>query len=296
MKTNKILIILGPTATGKTKLAVKLAEKFNGEIISADSRQIYKGMNIGSGKDLKEYKKIKYHLIDIVPPNTNFNVAKFQKLAYAAIDDIIKRKKIPILAGGTGLYISAIVDGLNFPQQNDLKQTRNKLNKLSLKQLLARLKKIDPKTYKACDQKNRRRVQRALEIYYQTGKPKSKQKKSKPRYNCLQIGINFPKEIIHKKIEKRLEQRLKGGAMVREVKNLHYKKNVSWKRLESFGLEYKWVSLYLQDKINYKEMKKNLARNIKQFAKRQITWFKRDNKIIWENDFKKIKTLTSNFF
>ncbi|MFH1565371.1 MAG: tRNA (adenosine(37)-N6)-dimethylallyltransferase MiaA [bacterium] len=338
MKT-KILIILGPTATGKTKLAVKLAQKFNGEIVSADSRQVYKGMDIGSGKDLKEYGKIKYHLIDVVSPNTNFNVAKFQKFAYTAIDDIIKRKKLPIIVGGTGLYISAIVDGFVFPNQNTCKvrknnynptlpltpsaegvrgrvilaqsnnnfsisskitttspdQIRKKLNKLSPNQLLARLKKIDPKTYETTDIKNRRRVQRALEIYYLSGKPKSQQEKPNPRYDCLQIGINIPKEVIHKKIDKRLEQRLRGGAMTREVKNLHCKQKVRWKKLESFGLEYKWVSLYLQKKINYQEMKENLAREIKQFSKRQMTWFKRDERIVWESDVKGIKTLINDF-
>jgi tRNA dimethylallyltransferase len=339
----KILIILGPTATGKTKLAVKLARKFNGEIVSADSRQVYKGMDIGTGKDIHEFKvksqksKVKiipYHLIDVVSPKADFNVAKFQKLAYKAIDDILSRGKLPIVVGGTGLYISAIVDGIAFGESKACpersrrvksqksKVIRKKLGKLSLKQLLVRLKKVDIKTYKIIDKKNRRRVQRALEIYYETGLPKSQQQKKQPRYNCLQIGILPPQPPLSGgrrndspllggrrndspllggarggvQIANRLNQRLRGGALIKEVKNLHNKQKVSWKRLENFGLEYKWVSYYLQGKLNYQEMKEGLTRDIKKFAKRQMTWFKRDERIVWESDYQKIFKLIQNFY
>jgi len=315
-KLNKILVILGPTATGKTKLAVKLALKFNGEIVSADSMQVYKGMNIGTGKDLNEYEiknkskilsnvkcqmsnVVPYHLIDVVSPNTDFNVAKFQKLAYKAIDDILSRGKLPIIVGGTGLYVSAVVDGLVLPKLQianyKLQIIRNKLEKLSLKQLLARLKKVDLKTYEIIDQKNRRRVQRALEIYYETGVPKSKQQEKHPLYDCLQIGLSFSKEILHQRIEKRLDDWLLGGALIKEIKNLHYKQKVSWNRLESFGLEYKWGALYLQNKVEYEEMKENIARDIKRFAKRQMTWFKRDERIVWKSDFNQITKLINKF-
>jgi tRNA dimethylallyltransferase len=302
----KIIIILGPTATGKTKLAVRLAQKFDGEIVSADSRQVYKYMNIGSGKDLGEFKvkslklkgkwlNIKHHLIDTVSPNANFNVAKYQKLAYRAIDDILARGKLPIVVGGTGLYISAIVDGLPFneskTESKKLKIIRKKLEKSTLKQLLKKLEKIDQKTYNIIDKNNRYYVQRAVEIYYQTGKTKSEQPENKPKYDCLQIGLTFPREIINQRIEQRLEQRLKNGIMTREVNGLHNKYGVSWKKLISFGLEYKWLTLYLQKKVLYDEMKMRLAIDIKHFAKRQMTWFQRDKTIHWESNFRKISQL-----
>ena len=165
MKKN-VLVILGTTSSGKTKLAVKLAKKFNGEIISADSRQVYKGMDVGSGKDLLEYGKVPYHLIDVVLPKKEFSVADWQKLAIKAIEDIFSRGKLPIVCGGTGLYVSALVEGYQFPNSlTDLKKIRQKYDKKTLSQLLIELKKIDPATYKIIDKKNRRRVQRAIEIY-----------------------------------------------------------------------------------------------------------------------------------
>jgi len=309
MKTeNKLIVILGPTACGKTKIATRLAARFNGEIISADSRQVYKGMDIGTGKDLDDYVvksqetrnkkqtnsndqnskfktiRIRHHLIDVVKPMTEFNVARYQKLAYKAIDDVIKKGKIPMLVGGTGLYIDAVVKGYLFSSKHQniktLNQIRKKLDKLSLKQLLARLKKIDPKTYKIIDKKNRRRVQRALEIYYETGLPKSyRPKNQKPPYAILTIGIKFPQDMIYQKIDKRLGDRIDEG-MVREVKKLR-KSGVAWKRLDGFGLEYRWVSRYLRGQIDQLEMIEKLKSDIHHFAKRQLTWFKRDKSIKW---------------
>ena len=303
----KVVVVLGTTASGKTKLAVKLAKKFNGEIISADSRQVYKGMDVGTGKDLGEYDKVPYHLIDVADPKSQFTVAQWQKQALEAIDDILKRGKLPIVCGGTGLYISALVEGYNLEeirnQRSRLRpsdfggqaEIRNKLHKLSLKQLLARLKKIDPETYEVIDKKNRRRVQRALEIYYETGVPKSKQqKKQKPPYDFLQIGATFSKDVLHKRIEKRLKHRIFNEGMVEEVKRLK-KSGVSWKRLDEFGLEYRWVAKYLQGKINKEELLEELSRAIKNFAKRQITWFKRDKRVVWENNFKKTEGLVRIF-
>lgn len=292
----KVLVIVGTTSSGKTKLAVKLARKFsakggpasgwNGaEIISADSRQVYKGMDVGTGKDLKEYGKIIYHLVDIVSPTSQFTVAEWQTKANQAIQDIIRRGKLPIVVGGTGLYVSALVEGYSLPKSkiSNLKSKilTKKLNKLSLKQLLVKLKKVDPNTYKIIDQKNRRRVQRALEIYYQTGKPKSAQaKKKKPDYDFLILGIHVPKEELKKKILKRLKGMLDKEGLVDEVKKLH-RNGVTWKRLEEFGLEYGYVSRYLQDKLKYEDMVDQLGKAIIDFAKRQTTWFKRDKDIHW---------------
>lgn len=307
-----VLVILGPTSSGKTKLAVKLAKKFSGEIISADSRQVYQGMDVGTGKDLAEYiigkspiansklVKIPYHLIDIVSPKKDFSVVDWQRLANKAIEDILKRGRLPIICGGTGLYISALVEGYQFPKAGAKnKALRIKLDKLSLKQLLVRLKKVDPETYEIIDRKNRRRVGRALEIYYQTGEPKSQianRQSPKSKYQFLILGLTFPKDVLRQRIAKRLKDRLEKEGMVEEVKKLH-QKGVSWKKLESFGLEYKFVALYLQKKLSYEEMQEQLERAIAQFAKRQMTWFsrqmsgsrlssgKRDKKIKWIKNY-----------
>ena len=234
----KVVVVLGTTASGKTRTAIEIAKKYNGEIISADSRQVYKGMDIGTGKDLDEFKvqseKLKvipYHLIDVASPKKQFTVAQFQKKAYEAIDDILSRNKLPIICGGTGLYIDAITRGYKLQTINNQQSTiRTKLNKKNIKQLLLLLRGIDLKTYRIIDKKNRRRIQRALEIYYETGIPKSKQPAPvSPPYEFLKIGITYPKEILAKRIEKRLDERLRQG-MVDEVKKLHGR-GVSWKRL-----------------------------------------------------------------
>lgn len=294
----KLIVILGPTASGKTSMAVKLAYKFGGEIVSADSRQVYKGMDIGTGKDLEEYKikgkRISHHLIDVVKPKTIFSLAKYQKLAYKAINDIIERGKTPFLVGGTGLYIQAIVDGYILSSAKPDLKLRKKLAELPLKKILTKLKKVDPKTYKIIDKKNRRRVERALEICLLTGLPVSKQrKKAKPHYEILMLGIYPSKDILYKKIEKRLKERLNQG-MIKEVKELH-ERGLSWKRLEEFGLEYRWISRYLQKKVKYDEMIEGLNKDIKNFAKRQMTWFKRDKRIKWIKNYSEAEKLIKNF-
>jgi tRNA dimethylallyltransferase len=289
--SKKLIVVLGPTATGKTKLAVFLASKFNGEIISADSRQVFRGMDIGTGKDLADYvvnqgrKKvtIPHYLIDVVSPQTEFNVAKYQRLAYQAIEDILSRGKLPILVGGTGLYLDAVIYGYDFvsqPTKKELIEVRKKLDKLNLKQLLKKLEKIDPETFKVIDRDNRRRVQRALEIYYQTGQRKSElNSKKKPDYESLILGIKFPLEEIYQKISRRLRERIAEG-MIKEVKKLH-DRGVSWQRLDDFGLEYRYVSRYLRGIITKEEMLEQLEREIRRFSKRQLTWFKRNKEIIW---------------
>ncbi|MFA6919061.1 MAG: tRNA (adenosine(37)-N6)-dimethylallyltransferase MiaA [Patescibacteria group bacterium] len=319
----KLIVIVGPTATGKTKLAVKLARKFKGEIISADSRQVYRGMDIGTGKDLVEYgvdkpsrghsgaqkgpKQVPYHLIDIINPKNPFNVAKYQKLAYKAIAGAQYANKLPFLVGGTGLYVDSVIKGFQFnldvipsgakrsvgipfrkdkhgiatsacwPPRNYI---RRKLDNLSLKQLSARLQKIDPETFRIIDLKNRRRVQRALEIYYETGKKKSDQQEiKKPDLDILILGIKFPLEKIYQRIDSRLETRIKEG-MIKEIKKLR-KQGVSWKRLDEFGLEYRYVSRYLRGLLTYDEMVEQLMMAIHHFAKRQLTWFNRNKDISW---------------
>ncbi len=275
----KLIVILGPTATGKTPLGVALAKKFNGEIVSADSRQVYKGMDIGTGKDLAEYGKVKYHCVDVVKPNTKFNLAKYKKLALKAIADIHSRGKIPFLVGGTGLYISAIVDNYQIPKVKPDKLIRKKLDNLSLKQKQNMLKKMDKQAFKNIDLKNPRRLDRALEVCLSGQKFSKIKKKNKSLFDILQLGLTFPREKINQRIDQRVESRLKQG-MIKEVKKLH-EQGVSWKKMEEFGLEYRFISRYLRNIYDKQEMKIKLKTAIHQFAKRQMTWMKRDKKIHW---------------
>ncbi|MDD2807899.1 MAG: tRNA (adenosine(37)-N6)-dimethylallyltransferase MiaA [Patescibacteria group bacterium] len=292
---NKVIVILGPTASGKTKMAIRLAKKYNGEIISADSRQVYRGMDIGSGKDLVDYGKIKYHLIDIVSPKTNFSVSDWQKKAIKIINELHRRGKIPIVCGGSGLYLNALVEGYNLPPAKRNASFRNKLNKLTLSQLLKKLKMVDLATYEIIDRNNRRRVERALEIYYQTGEPKSALvSKNKLPYVFLQIGLNFPRDILRQRINKRLKERLAKNLLVKEVGKLK-KSGVSWQRLESFGLEYRYVAKYLQHKITRDEMVEKLGVEIYRYAKRQRTWFRRNEDIFWLNSFDQVSSLVQKF-
>lgn len=330
-----LVVIVGPTSSGKTKLAVDLARKFNGEIVSADSRQVYRGMDIGTGKDLKAYVVTKslrdgdlvtipHHLIDIVSPRTNFTLAQYQKLAYRAIEDILRRDKLPILVGGTGLYVQAVVDGYVIPAVPPDPKLRARLAKLSLSQLHGRLKNLDPATYRVIDKDNRRRLERAIEICMGTGIPLSEQrKKQAPPYNLLMLGLALPREVLDKRIDARLKERLQQGmvpplargGMVAEVRRLH-KQGISWKRLESFGLEYKYVARYIhairrrdtfvahaaagsrgsdRHRLVYNMMVNELSAAIKDFSRRQMTWFKRDKRIVWIHNKKEAEKLVRAF-
>ncbi|MHB8904217.1 MAG: tRNA (adenosine(37)-N6)-dimethylallyltransferase MiaA [Patescibacteria group bacterium] len=304
MNNKKVLVILGPTASGKTKLAVNLARKFKGEIISADSRQVFRGMDIGTGKDLKEYgkgkNKISYHLIDIVSPNEEFNLAKYQVLANKAIKKVIAAGHLPILVGGTGLYLQAIVDGYKLPpSEPDLKK-RALLEKMSVPDLFNLLEKKKPEfahQLNNSDKNNPRRLIRYLEIISQEKKTKGSKNKidqkeiiskaeiKKLPYNLLILGLNRSDEEIRKLIGKRIKDRLENEDMVEEVERLN-QEGVSWLRLDSFGLEYRFISAYLQAKIEYEEMIEKLGIATYRFAKRQKTWFRR-----WEKQGRKIEWL-----
>jgi len=274
----KILVILGQTATGKSDLAVLLAKKLNGEIISADSRQVYKGLDIGSGKITKrEMKGVPHYLLDVISPKKVFSVVDFQKQAYKHIDDILKRGKLPIICGGTGFYLQSIVDGIVLPGIEANKKLRASLEKKDLAELQLILKNLDKKRFSEIDTKNKVRLVRAIEITCAIGKvPKLKKN---PKYSALQIGVTWSAEALQKRIHDRLIKRLKIG-MIKEVENLH-NDGVSWKRLESFGLEYKYIALFLQNKITKTEMINEIDMRSNQFAKRQKTWFQRDSKINW---------------
>ncbi|MBU2545170.1 tRNA (adenosine(37)-N6)-dimethylallyltransferase MiaA [Patescibacteria group bacterium] len=281
---NKLIVILGPTASGKTDLSIKLAKKFNGEIISADSRQVYKGMDIGTGKvTKKEMQGIPHYLLDVVSPKTRFDVAKYRKKTLKVIKDIQKRNKLPFLVGGTGFYIQAVVDGLIFPQVKPDWKLRKELEKKSTSELFKMLKKIDPKRAKNIERDNPRRLIRAVEIVLKTKQPVLELKKQPINSDVLILGVKKDKKELSSLINKRLLKRLKNG-MVAEVKALKYPPaggGVSWKRLEEFGLEYRYIALYLQNKISKQEMIERLQKEIEHYAKRQMTWFKRDKRIHW---------------
>lgn len=290
----KIIIILGPTASGKSDLAVLLAKKIKGEVVSADSRQVYKGLSLGSGKiTKKEMKGIPHHMLDVVNPKKTYSVHDFQKGAIKAIDKILQKGKVPIVCGGTGFYIDSIVKGTILPEVKPDLESRIMNQELSKEKLFEKLKKLDPKRAKEIDPNNKVRLIRAIEIATALGKvPKIK---TNPKYDALQIGVLFDTEILRERINLRLQKRLKVG-MIKEVENLH-KSGLSWKRLEELGLEYRYIALCLQKKLTKEQMVTELQNKIYQYAKRQITWFKRDKNIVWveKPEIEKTKNLIEEF-
>lgn len=296
---NKLIVILGSTASGKTNLSIKLAKKlalskaegFNDvEIISADSRQVYKRLNIGSGKiTKKEMKGIPHHLLDVANPKRKFTVAQYQKLALKKIRQIQKRNNLPFLVGGTGFYIQSIVDGIVIPSVAPDWKLRKKLDKKTTQELFLMLKKLDPARAKIIDAKNPRRLIRAIEIA--TKEPVRPLKKN-PQFDVLQIGIKKSPEELKKAIHKRLLKRIRG--IILEVKKLH-KIGLSYKRLEELGLEYRFVAQYVQNKIGYQEMIDKIQIESEHFAKRQMTWFKRDKRIHWVKNPQEAVKLIQNF-
>lgn len=275
----KIVVIIGPTASGKSDLSIAIAQKFNAEIISADSRQVYRGMDIGTGKVTKhEQELVPHHLLDIADPKRNFSVARFQRLGAQAIRSILHRGKTPVIVGGTGFYIDALVYNMKLPNVKPNKNLRAKLEKQSAEHLFSQLQKLDSTRAASIDRHNKHRLIRALEIIYSTGKAVPAALTESP-YDILWLGITWPKEMLEHRITTRLNTRFKQG-MIDEVQRLH-KQGVSWERLESFGLEYRWVAYYLQDRTTLAEMKQALKGSIIQYAKRQMTWFKRNKKIHW---------------
>ncbi len=280
-KKNRIIVILGPTSSGKSEMAVILAKKFGGEVISADSRQVYKGLNIGSGKITKrEMKGVPHYLLDVASPKRAFSVSEFKRIAEKKIGDILKRGKIPIICGGTGFYIQAIVDDLVFPEVLPDEKLRAHLSGKSTNELFKILQYKDPRRAKEIDSKNPHRLIRAIEIAQTLGAvPRKSAHTGARQYDVLQIGIKTDDEKLKDRIYNRIIARLHVG-MLTEVKRLH-ERGLSWKRMEALGLEYRFLSRYLRKKITKDEMIEQLNIATRQFAKRQKTWFKRDKRIKW---------------
>ncbi len=318
-KKPKIIVVLGPTASGKSALAVELA-RFLGtpaarkrfgisgaEIISADSRQVYKGMDIGTGKVpilhapkgasaklsipakagiqksiAPTYRGIPHHLLDVASPKTQFTVVDYRRLARAAIKKIAAKNKIPIVCGGTGFYIDAALYNYALPEVKADPKLRRALDKNSAEELFKQLQALDPERAGHIDRYNKRRLIRALEIVLLTGRPvpppEEAQSKISP-YDILEIGVRPTDDMLKTKIKARLLKRMRQG-MIEEVRRLH-DQGISWQRLDDFGLEYRFVSRYLRGIITKEAMVRELERAIRHYAKRQITWFKRDREIGW---------------
>ncbi len=337
-KNNKIIAIVGPNASGKSEFAVEIAKKWGGEIISADSRQVYKWLNIGSGKVEGKWKKISnfkfliskqilnpkskvinksqiknqrlqtktkkyfvykniiHHCIDFVSPKKVFSAAEFKRCAEKSIEDIRKRGKIPIICGGTGFYIDAALSNIEIPEIPPNFKLREKLEKKSCEELFKTLQNFVGRAtsdilinrFKNIDSKNKRRLIRAIEIATFTGGPTSCNHRGETsviqtsklggatdKLNILYLGINHSPEILKKRIEKRLKDRLRKG-MIKEVKNLHLKHKLSWKRLDDLGLEYRYISYYLLGKIKDIELAEKIKTENWHYAKKQMTWFKRN--------------------
>ncbi|MEH0156062.1 tRNA (adenosine(37)-N6)-dimethylallyltransferase MiaA [Limibacter armeniacum] len=272
-----LIVVTGPTASGKTAFAAQLAERIGGEIISADSRQVYKKMNIGTGKDYQDYtvngKQVPVHLIDIHDPGYKYNVSEFVEDFWRVYKEIHSRGLMPILCGGTGMYIEAVLNDYELkavPVDEDLRES---LEDKSLNELLSLLDKLGAPSYYT-DRKHRKRTLRAIEVAtYLKAHPEIEETTTeKPQLSALVIGMEIEREVRRKKISKRLEQRFQEG-MVNEVEELLT--TVDAEDLIFYGLEYKFITLYLQGEMSYEEMKKKLETSIHQFAKRQMTWFRK---------------------
>ena len=284
MAKEKILVIVGPTASGKSDLGVKLAKKFGGGIISADSRQVYKGLDVGTGKiTKKEMGGIPHHLLDIANPKKRFSVSDFLTLTNQAIAKIVESDKLPVVVGGTGFYIDALTGTVTFPEVPPNPALRKKLEKKSVVELFKLLGKKDPERAKTIDRYNKVRLIRALEIIntlghvpmYKIGQPG---RVANLRYEFIYIGLKPDKKESERRIYERLLKRLPG--MIREAKKL-WSKGLSYKRMNELGLEYRYLALFLQNKLNKEQLINKLNIAIRQYAKRQMTWFKRNKKIKW---------------
>ncbi|MFH1367432.1 MAG: tRNA (adenosine(37)-N6)-dimethylallyltransferase MiaA [Patescibacteria group bacterium] len=286
----KLIIILGPTASGKSALGIELAKKFNGLIISADSRQVYKGMNLGTAKvTKKEMKGIPHFLLDVISPKNQYSAAQFRKDALKVINKYQNRNNI-FVVGGSPFYIESLVslkETFDIPPNYKL---RKKLGKLSVKKLFNQIKKFDPQKAKIIDKNNPRRLIRAIEIA-KAGLPKRIDKKT--NFEVLKIGLSLPRQKLYEKIDRRVDLRLKKG-MIDEVKKLR-RQGLTWKRLDAFGLEYRFIARHLKGEISKQEMIQQLKYAIHDFTRRQLTWFRKDKNIHWIKNKNQAKKLIKIF-
>lgn len=295
---SKVIVIVGPTASGKTAVSIELAKKINGEIISADSMQIYKYMDIGTAKPTAdEMQGIKHYMLDIVEPDETYNVAKYKKMAENAIEEILAKGKTPIIVGGTGLYINTLVNGIEFLEIEGDTQYRDSLIKRGYEEganvLHDELKKVDPESAEVIDANNIRRVARALEIYKVTGKTKTQldiESRKEVKYDYIMFGLEWPREELYSRIDQRVDIMVKSG-LIEEVKWLIENYKVSSTAMQ--GLDYKEVVEYLNGDISYEEMVEKLKIETRHYAKRQLTWFRKDTRIKWVTKEKAVDEIIS---
>jgi tRNA dimethylallyltransferase len=276
----QLVVILGTNASGKSDLGICLARHFSGEVVSADSRQVYRGLDLGTGKITPaQAATVKHHLLDVADVSEMYSLARFQRVAFEAIDAIAASGRMPFLVGGTGLYISAIVEGYQLADVPPNEPLRAELERLALPQLVARLEAADPEAARLIDRNNPRRIIRALEMAA-AGHGHAASRHRSPRYDCLQLGLTWPRPVLMERIERRLRERLAGG-MIEEVAGLRAR-GVTDHRLEKLGLEYRFISRYLRGEVgSLEELRVQLGTAIRQFAKEQLTWFRRDRRIVW---------------
>ncbi|MDQ2888914.1 MAG: tRNA (adenosine(37)-N6)-dimethylallyltransferase MiaA [Chloroflexota bacterium] len=278
----RLIVILGPTAAGKSALGIALALRFNGEIVSADSRQVYRGMDIGTAKVTPaERALVPHHLLDVADPQYPYSVAQFQHAAISALNDILLRDRVPFLVGGSPHYIQAVVDNLAMPQVPPQPELRAALESRSPADLLAQLVELDPLSAATIDRNNPRRVQRALEVCLVTGKPFSEQRAAgEPIYDALLLGISWPRPELYARIDARIDERMQQG-LVQEVAGL-LDQGLTHERLDALGLEYRFVSRLLRGEFaNESEMVQRLKYATHDFVRRQLTWFRKDQRIQW---------------
>lgn len=318
MERPKLVVIVGPTASGKTGLGIALAKQFNGEVISADSRQIYRDMNIGTAKpagewveaDLEgmkgnilsifgggarrfEVEGVPHWGIDVANPDEDFNVSQFKMYAEARIKDIVKRGKLPILVGGTGLWVDAVVDNLSLPEVPPNAKIRTELESRTTDDLFAEFKRLDPAGAEVIDRHNKRRLVRALEVTRVTGKPFSAQQvKGEPQYDVLKIGMDVEKEELDHRISTRVDEMIANG-LVNEVRALLKKYPADG--IAMSGIGYRQIAYFLNGKANLAAAIDDVKKDTRAYAKRQLTWFKRDPRIQWLKQPQEAETLVAKF-
>lgn len=293
----KLLVILGPTATGKTDMALSLSKIFNGELVACDSRQVYKGLDIGTGKEpgqkdfrIKKEKgyweinKVKIWMYDVVDPKIQFSVKDYVDKSEQVVRDILERGKLPIIVGGTGLYLKALLEGLPNLEVPVDQKLRGELGKLSLEKLQNKLQLLSPTVWKKLnnsDRNNKRRLLRSIELIsmYPYMQAHNKRRTISDKYNVLKIGLTAPRQVLYEKIDHRLTSRIDQG-LIKEGEVLH-KKGLTFKRMRQLGLEYGVLADLLEGKINQEQFIKTLSTKIHQYAKRQQTWFKKEQNVLW---------------
>jgi len=278
IKHHNLLVVVGATASGKTRLAVELARRYGGEVISADSRQVYRGLDIGSGKDLAEYGEIPYHLIDIVDPGYEFNVFEYQRRFIDCFEALSRRNTLPILAGGSALYVDAVLRGYRLIEVAENPVLRKKLEQKTHEELAEYLLRLKPRQHNTTDLLDRNRLVRAIEIA-EGEREKSAEACPYPEIKPLILGIHWERTELRARITARLRERLDAG-LIEEVQQLHAS-GVSWSTLDFYGLEYRFVGQYLRGELSENDLFQKLNSAIHKFAKKQDTWLRR----MQRNDF-----------